>query len=67
MEQKLTAGEARLVDATVQISRLALYMGMAPVELRTALGVCGLTVEKDKFNVITEHEAIFVDWVQIPE
>ena len=67
MEQKFTAGEQRLVDATVQISRLALYMGMAPVELRTALGVCGLTVEKDKFNVITEHEEIFVDWVQIPE
>ena len=63
---KLTAGEQRLLDATVHISRLALYLGMEPVELRRALGVCGLLVVKDDKNVITEHEALFVDWEEVP-
>src|SRR6056300_787870 len=63
---KLTAGEQRLVDATVSISRLALYLGMTPVELRSALGVCGLLVVKDAKGVVDEHEALFVEWEEVP-
>ena len=61
-----TAAEQRLIDATVTISRLALYLDLEPVELRQALGVCSLLVVKDEKNVITEHEALFPDWEEVP-
>ena len=60
-----TAAEQRLIDATFTMSRLAHYLGMEPVELLQALGVCSLLVVKDDKNVITEHEALFPDWEQV--
>ena len=65
MNTQYTAAEQRLIDATVEISRLALYLNLEPTVLRDALGVCGITVTKDKHNTITEHEALFPDWQQI--
>ena len=62
---KLTAGEQRLIDATVEISRLALYLDMAPVELRSALFECGLLVTKDAKHLIPQHRALFPDWEQV--
>jgi hypothetical protein len=62
---KLTAGEQRLVDATVEISRLALYLDLAPVELRAALYECGLLVTKDAKHLIAQHQAIWPDWEQV--
>jgi hypothetical protein len=62
---KVTAGEQRLIDATVEISRLALYLDLAPVELRTALYECGLLVSKDTKHVIAQHQALFPDWEQV--
>ena len=65
MNTPYTAAAQRLIDATVEISRLALYLNLEPTALRDALGVCGITVTKDKHNTITEHEALFPDWQQI--
>ena len=61
-DMKLTAGEQRLLDATVHMSRLALYLGLEPAAMREALGTCSLTLVKDDKHVITEHEALFPEW-----
>jgi hypothetical protein len=59
---KTTAAEDRLIAATVEISRLALYLNMPPAQLRAALGDCHLTLAKDKQDVIASHRELFPEW-----
>lgn len=63
MTKPLTkAQEQRLVDLSTYASRLASVLGLNPVEMLEALALCGLTLEKDKHDVVADHQE-HITWV----
>lgn len=56
------AQEDRIRDLSTYTSRLAHVLGENPVDVLDALAMCGLTLEKDKHDVVADHQT-YIQWV----
>lgn len=56
------AQEGRVVDLSTYASRLASVLNLQPVELLEALALCNLTLDKDKHDVVADHQQ-HIAWI----
>ena len=56
------AQEDRVRDLSTYTSRLAHVLNENPVDVLNALAMCGLTLEKDKHDVVNDHMQV-IQWV----
>lgn len=56
------AQQQRLVDLSTYTSRLAGVLAIEPVELLEALAMTNLTLDKDKHDVVADHQQ-HIAWI----